>query len=97
MSLLQSLSRYSKPSSPRSGMSLGPLRRMLPLFLMTFAVVGCSGRRVVFVPESDGIVRLGPDVKGHVYYWDGSNWSRSSSPVVLPEGWYAGSLPEDNP
>ena len=56
---------------------------------------GCGSSRVVFVPESDGLVRLGDDVRGHVYYWDGSNWVRSASSVYLPEGWYAGSIDGD--
>jgi len=45
------------------------------------------------VPESTGLVRLGHDVKGHVYHWNGSEWELSSNAVSLPEGWYAGSLP----
>jgi len=69
------------------------LQPILLLLLITSAIVGC-GRRVVFVSESDGLVRLGNDVKGHIYFWNGSEWELSSSPVMLPEGWYAGSLPD---
>ena len=70
-------------------------RRILPAYLagcVMLGLGGCAGSRVVFVPESDGLVRLGPDVQGHVYYWNGSIWERSKDPVTLPEGWYAGSL-----
>ena len=42
--------------------------------------------------ESADLVRLGSDVKGDVYFWNGSEWERSSSSVHLPEGWYAGSI-----
>ena len=47
---------------------------------------------MVFINESDGLVRLGPDVRGHVYFWNGSSWELSSGSVSLPEGWYAGSI-----
>jgi hypothetical protein len=53
-----------------------------------------TGRQVVFVPESDGLVKLGEDVKGHVFYWNGSSWERSKNVVKLPAGWLAGSLPD---
>jgi hypothetical protein len=42
------------------------------------------------VNKSD-ILRTGNDVKGHVYFWDGTNWIRSSNKVKIPEGWYIGS------
>ena len=69
------------------------LLSILPLLLITSAIGGC-GRRVVFVSESEGLVRLGNDVRGHIYFWNGSEWELSSSTVALPEGWYAGSLPD---
>tara|TARA_R100001015_G_scaffold19143_1_gene15141 strand:- start:3863 stop:4114 length:252 start_codon:yes stop_codon:yes gene_type:complete len=69
---------------------------MLSLVLtVSGGLLGCGSSRVVFVPESDGLVRLGPNVKGYVYYWDGSSWNRSASSVYLPEGWYAGSIDGD--
>ena len=37
-------------------------------------------------------MRLGSDVRGHVYFWDGTAWVLSQSPVDLPEGWFAGSI-----
>jgi hypothetical protein len=58
-------------------------------------ISGCvTGRKLVFVPESDGLVKLGEDVKGHVFYWNGSSWERSKNVVKLPAGWLAGSLPD---
>jgi hypothetical protein len=75
---------------------------LLPL-LTAFAAVslsGCGSKRVVFVEATDQhMIRLGPDVRGHVYFWNGSSWEMSSSKVRLPEGWYAGfvsSTEEDN-
>jgi hypothetical protein len=55
---------------------------------------GCltSGKRVVFIPTSDALVRLGPDVTGHVYHWTGDEWELSKNRVTLPEGWLAGPL-----
>ena len=71
------------------------LDTLLLTFLLMFAaagVTGCGGTKVVFVPESDALIRLGPGLRGHVYFWNGSTWELSSNPVDLPEGWYAGSL-----
>ena len=53
-----------------------------------------TGRRVVFVNQSDGCVRLGEDVIGHVYWWNGELWEKSKGKVKLPAGWLAGSLPD---
>tara|TARA_Y100001937_G_scaffold21781_2_gene30757 strand:- start:6767 stop:7105 length:339 start_codon:yes stop_codon:yes gene_type:complete len=71
--------------------------KILPLILLLNAVgiSGCKSSRVVFVPEDDGLVRLGPGVRGLVYYWNGSSWELSSNKVLLPEGWYAGSIDGD--
>ena len=69
-------------------------RRMLHLFpalLMSVSLAGCGGTKVVFVhPTDHDLVRLGPDIRGHVYYWNGSDWELSKNEVRLPEGWYAG-------
>ena len=67
--------------------------RILLLCLLAFVMLGCGGRKVVLVPESTGLVRLGSDVKGHIYHWNASDWELSAIAVSLPEGWYAGSLP----
>lgn len=77
----------------------GRLLQSLPLlFLLVFGIAGISGcvtgRQVVFVPESDGFVKLGEDVRGHVYWWNGDVWERSKGTVKLPAGWLAGSLPD---
>jgi len=72
-----------------------PWPTMLLMSLIASAMLGltgCGGSRVVFVPNSDGLVRLGPDVRGHVYVWNGSMWELSANKVDLPEGWYAGSV-----
>lgn len=76
---------------------LHPLRRQLLLvFLLllgTLGTSGClSGKRVVFISNNDALVRLGPDVKGHVYHWTGTEWELSQNRVTLPEGWMAGPL-----
>ena len=60
--------------------------------LVVVGLTGCGGSRVVFVDESDGLVRLGHDVRGHFYLWNGVEWELSSNAAHLPEGWYAGSV-----
>lgn len=78
-------------------MSRSPLLALnLPLCLLlglSVSLIACGGSRVVFVEPSKNLVRLGPDVRGHVYYWDGTQWVLSQNAVTLPEGWYAGSVP----
>jgi hypothetical protein len=70
------------------------MRGTLRLCLMAFVAAlwqGCGSTRVVFVnPTDHDLVRLGPDVRGHVYFWTGSSWELSANVVRLPEGWYAG-------
>ena len=68
---------------------------MSTVTLAVGGLIGCESSRVVFVPESDGIIRLGPDIRGHVYFWNGSSWELSSNKIRLPEGWYAGSINGD--
>lgn len=74
---------------------LGMLRPCLAVF-MAVLLTGCGSTRAVFVDATDhNLVRLGPDVRGHVYFWNGSSWELSSNKVLLPEGWYAGHVPSE--
>ena len=73
--------------------------RTLTLFLLicaTALVSGCgilsTNSKVVFVPESNGMIRIGKDVEGHVYTFQEGEWIRTPNIVRMPEGWYAGSL-----
>jgi hypothetical protein len=58
--------------------------------------IGCGGPRVVLVPTTTGVVRLGPDVKGHVYVMTGGVWVLSRNRVKLPEGWYVTDLNDES-
>ena len=79
-----------------------PWQRILILCLLIFGLVsnvGCiklntGQRKVIFVPHSTGMVRLGEDVKGHVYTFHDGEWVLSTEPVTLPAGWFAGSVSE---
>lgn len=64
-------------------------------FASTFAS-SCGTTKVVFVDTSEAMVRIGPDVRGKVYFQrnDGA-WVLSKNKVKLPEGWYAVGLPEE--
>jgi len=73
---------------------------MLLKYLLIYASVcvlifasGCKSARVVFVDaalDSHDVVRLGDDVKGHVYFPTAEGgWEKSRNKVTLPEGWYA--------
>ena len=64
-------------------------------FVITFVslfAIGCGTTRVVFIKTDSDVVRLGPDVRGKVYFRKGGEWILSKNKVTLPEGWYAGSL-----
>jgi hypothetical protein len=79
-------------------MNLSYPRMLLPLLAAFVAALlsGCEANRVVFVhPTDQDLVRLGPDVRGRVYFWNGSSWELSSNTVQLPEGWYAGYVPPE--
>lgn len=75
------------------------LLQVMPLkclgVIVMLGLSGCESSRVVFVPESDGLVRLGPGIRGHVYFWNGSSWELSGNKVDLPEGWFAGDVQMD--
>lgn len=62
---------------------------------LAFAV-SCGTTRVVFIKTSSDVVRLGPDVRGKVYFRQDGEWVLSKNTVKLPEGWYAGSLGEED-
>jgi hypothetical protein len=47
----------------------------------------------VVIDSRADVVRLGPDVRGTVYVWRDGAWTKTGK-VKLPEGWFAGPLPE---
>ena len=66
----------------------------LNLFLIIFVVlsmIGCGTTRAVLVPPGE-LIRIGPDVRGQVYVWNGTEWILSDDKVIIPEGWFAGPL-----
>jgi hypothetical protein len=80
------------------------MRKHLQTFALAgiaiFATACVTSPDVVFVDSGPGgdLVRLGRDVKGHVFYKDATtgNWTRSANRVHLPAGWYAGALPKED-
>ena len=44
---------------------------------------------------NEAMVRIGPDVRGKVYFQRDGEWILSKNKVTLPEGWYAVGLPEE--
>lgn len=86
--------RSSRCSWPRgrARRRFGTLPAILPV-LAAFAS-GCGGPRLV-VGEQSAMVRIGPDVSGRVYVWNGVDWVLSRNKVDLPEGWYCGPIDGD--
>lgn len=73
-------------------------RLILSLFLIASVIIGttsCGSTRAVLVPPGD-LIRIGPDVEGRIYLWDGSQWVLSDNEVEIPEGWVAGPPPKNN-
>lgn len=54
-------------------------------------LIGCATKTVI-IDTSKDVVRLGPDVKGHIYLFRNGAWVPTGS-VTLPWGWYAGPPP----
>ena len=68
---------------------------MLRLFLVTSAIAfltACGSTRVVFVgsERTNDLIRVGPDVKGKAYVWDGKDWILSKNKIEYPEGAFVG-------
>ena len=57
--------------------------------MISLMMTGClsslnlGGSRVVFVDSDSELVRLGPDVEGHIYYFDEGEWVKSKNKVKL--------------
>lgn len=56
---------------------------------------GCATSRTVILDSQSDIVKLGPDVRGHVYYYRDGQWQLTGDKVTLPEGWGAGPMPKE--
>ena len=68
---------------------------MLRLFLVISAsafLTACGSTRVVFVgsERTNDLIRVGPDVKGKAYVWDGKDWILSKNKIEYPEGAFVG-------
>jgi hypothetical protein len=70
-------------------------RLTLSLFLImcvSILMTSCGTTRAVLVPPGD-LVKIGPDVRGQVYTWNGNDWILSDNKIVIPEGWLCGPPP----
>ena len=72
------------------------MKNLAILILISLLLVGCGSTRVVFVDTQSQLIRIGPDFpSGKVYILKDGEWILSKNKVKLPEGWYAGGLPQD--
>jgi hypothetical protein len=46
----------------------------------------------VTLDSNEDVVRLGSDVRGHVYFYRDGKWQLTGDKINLPEGWYAGPM-----
>jgi len=51
------------------------------------SMTGCGNPRVVLMHPT-GVMRAGPDVKGHVYVKIDGEWTLSKNRLQIPEGFY---------
>lgn len=64
-------------------------------FVAAFMPACAPNPRVVLVPPTGAVLRVGPDAKARVYVEDGSGgWELSANEVPLAEGWYLIDAPE---
>lgn len=70
------------------------LKALIAITLL-ISLVGCGSTKVVFVDTQSNLVRLGPGIEGKVYVLKNGEWILSKNKVKLPEGWYAGGLPQE--
>lgn len=54
---------------------------------------GCATRQAVVIDSQSSIVRIGKGVRGPVYIQDEEGRWIAGGVITLPEGWYAGPLP----
>ena len=71
------------------------LTRICVIAFVSVFVTSCGTTRVVFVDTNEAMVRIGPDVRGKVYFQRDGEWVLSKNKVRLPEGWYAVGLPPE--
>ena len=72
------------------------LKTLLSVLIVSVFLSGCGNTRVVFVDSQTQLLRVGPKVKGKVYYWNGEEWELSANKVEYPEGHHMGALePEE--
>ena len=72
------------------------MKKILILSLISSMLIGCGSTRVVFVDTQANLIRIGPDVSGKIYVQKNGEWVLSKNKVKLPEGWYAGGLPNED-
>lgn len=69
------------------------MKNFLMGLAMAFSLISLTScaTSTVAISSSTGIVRIGPDVKGHVYFYNSKTkaWELSKNQVQLPQGWYA--------
>ena len=68
--------------------------RLFGLILLIGCGLGCITRHAIVI-DDNSIYRLGETVKAKIYYWDGTNWVRSSNKITLQEGLYVGKISDE--
>ncbi len=74
-------------------LNLARTLKLLTMLGISF-LSGCVNTRVVFINPSDDVIRIGPNVKGRVYFYNEEEqaWQLSNNKSLIPEGWYAGNI-----
>ena len=68
--------------------------KLFALILSIGCASGCITRQAIVI-DDNSVYRLGETIKAKVYFWDGTNWVRSSNKITLSEGLYIGKISDE--
>jgi|TARA_R100000482_G_scaffold56309_1_gene20185 4-diphosphocytidyl-2C-methyl-D-erythritol kinase len=72
------------------------LKMLLSVLIVSVFLSGCGSTRVVFIDSQSQMIRVGPNVKGKAYFWNGEEWELSANKIEYNEGHFVAGLdPEE--
>lgn len=85
-------------SSIHTGLSSDATLAATFVFAAAFSAACAPNPRVVMVPPTGAVLRVGPDAEARVYVQnDDGTWELSQNEVPLAEGWYLVDSPDAIP
>ena len=98
MSRAQESERSFETSSTRTDLSSDATLVGTIVFVAAFLTACAPNPRVVMVPPTGAVLRVGPDAEARVYVQnDDGTWELSANEVPIAEGWYLVDSPDAIP